>query len=252
MPPTTLSFFRLGVPTLLLVAYLLFQKTNPIKHLNKPILFASSINGIRTYFYILAFTLTSIGNAVIMLYTWPIFVVLFSSVMLKEKISGKKALLAIFAFMGGALMLSTNQFSFENKDLIGMVAMVFSAMLYALTVPIFKKQLEKVSGTEAIFYQNFIGMFLFLPFLFISTPLPTLNASILGIVYAVVIGIVGFILFFAGLKGLKASTASLLSYIEVFSAMVIAFIFFNQQITAPMLVGGAMVLLSSFFIRNVE
>src|SRR5690348_15591053 len=80
LPSTTLTFFRLVTPTVFLLIYFLFKRKNFLKKLNGSIILASTFNGIRMYLYFLAYSLTSIGNAVVMLYTWPLFAVFFSVV----------------------------------------------------------------------------------------------------------------------------------------------------------------------------
>ena len=48
-------------------------------------LIASSINAARMFLYFIGFTYASIANAVIVLYTWPIFATLLGLMFLKEK-----------------------------------------------------------------------------------------------------------------------------------------------------------------------
>lgn len=249
---TTVTFLRLLVPTLILLVYFSLKKQNLLKGINKQIAFASSVNGLRMYLYFLAYSLTSIGNAVIMLYTWPLFVTIYSVFLLKEKISQKKLILIIVAFIGILLMFSNKSFSFKNNDFIGMMAMLVSSAMYALTIPLFKKQLEKFTKIQTIFYQNVVGAIIFIPFLFINKPYPTISQLVTVSLYAILIGLIGFFLFFSALKKLKASTTSIMSYIEVLSAMIFGYIFFKEVPTLPMIIGGSIILLSSFLVRYTD
>ena len=67
LPPTTMSFFRLAVPFFFLTAYFFMRKEAIPFRGNKLILIASGLNTLRLILYFWAYTLTSIGNAVVIL-----------------------------------------------------------------------------------------------------------------------------------------------------------------------------------------
>lgn len=250
LPATTMSFFRVIVPTLIITVYFLIKKKKLFKGDNKLMLFASLLNAIRMFLYFVAYIYTSIGNAVIMLYTWPIFAAIFGFFILKEKITKRGIFLMMLAFAGIVFVYLNKEFSFADNDFIGMTAMLISAFVYSLSFIIFKKESEKYSKWETIFYQNLVGCFLFLPFLFINKPLPNLNQVSVVTVYALLIGMVGFGLFFSALKKIKASTASSLSYFEVVSAILFGIIFFKEVLTWNVVVGGLMIVVSTILMRK--
>ena len=130
--------------------------------------------------------------------------------------------------------------------------MLFSAIIYALTVIIFKKESKKYSKYETIFYQNCIGFLIFIPFLLINKPLPTLPQVSLGIVYGALIGLVGFLFFFSALRKIKVSTLSLLSYSEVISAIFLAIIFFHEELSWNLVVGGLLIILATSLIKKED
>ncbi len=250
LPATTITFFRLAVPTIILLIYLKIKKTPLFTGNNKPLLIASTLNAVRVFLYTIGFIFTTIGNGVIILYTWPIFTTLLSMIYLKEKVQKRTFLLLTIAFAGIIVIYSNHKFSFSNKDFIGMTAMLLSSLIYTITIIIFKKELPKYTPIETIFYQNFVGAIIFLPFLFSNKPFPTLSQISIGTIYGIVIGIIGFILFFAGLKKLKTSTASFLTYIEVVSAIIFGIIIFKETITWNMIAGGLLIITSTILIKK--
>lgn len=250
LPPTTVTFFRLAVPTFILLLFLLIKKIKLFHGNNKLILLASTLNAGRVYLYTVGFTFASIGNAIIILYTWPIFTTIFSIVFLKEKVPKRTFFLLFLALLGTALIYLNKEFSFSDTNFIGMTAMLLSAVIYAFTVIIFKRESEKYSKYETIFYQNVIGSIIFIPFLFIHKPLPTLSQTSIGILYGALIGLVGFIFFFSALKKLKASTVSFLSYVEVISAIILSVIFFHEALTWNMVAGGLLIIFATTLIKK--
>jgi len=246
-----IAFFRTMVPVLFL-APVLFSKSNPIFTGNyKKMLLASAINVARIYLYLVAFIFTSIGNAVVLFYSWPIFVFIFEMVYYKKPLKKAHIALLILAFAGLVITYSNKSFSFENEDIIGMLAAVLSAITYAVTVLMFKSESHHYSKEQTIIYQNLVGAFFFIPFLFF---IPDASWDQLGVAvfYGFLIGIIVFKLFFYGLKYLAASTASSLMYLEVVSAMVLGYMVLDEKVTSNTLIGGVMIVISSYFITRMS
>jgi len=168
----------------------------------------------------------------------------------EEKVSKRTFFLLFIAFVGTALIYLDKEFSFLDKNFIGISAMLFSAVIYALTVIIFKKESEKYSKYETIFYQNVIGSIIFIPFILINKPLPTLPQTSIGIIYGALIGLVGFVFFFSALKKIKASIVSFLSYFEVVSAIILSVIFFQEVLTWNMVAGGLLIIVATTLIKK--
>ncbi|MBI5635439.1 DMT family transporter [Candidatus Micrarchaeota archaeon] len=250
LPPTTISFFRLAVPTLILLAFFAVKKTRLFRGDNKLMLIASTINAARIFLYFIGFTYASIANAVIVLYTWPIFATILGGIALKEKIDKKTILALAVAFAGIAFAYWGKQFSFADKDFLGMTAIILSSLGYAVTFIIYKKESKKYSNLETVFYQNVVGAIVFLPFLFINSPFPTIGQIGVSVFYAALIGLVAFALVFSALKKLKASTTAILSYLEVVSAIILGVLLFNESITWNMAVGGFLILSSTLFLTK--
>lgn len=246
-----IAFFRTMVPILFL-APVLFSKSNPLFSGNyKKMLLASTINVARIYLYLVAFIFTSIGNAVVLFYSWPIFVFIFETVYSNKPFKTKHVALLSLAFAGLVITYSSKAFSFGNEDIIGMVAAVLSAITYAVTILMFKSESQRYSKEQTIVYQNLVGAFFFIPFLFFI-PEASLDQLGVGVFYGFLIGIVVFKLFFYGLKYLEASTASSLMYLEVVSAMVLGYFILDEKVMLNTFIGGALILVSSYFITRMN
>jgi drug/metabolite transporter (DMT)-like permease len=246
LDPTIITFFRLGTPALVLFLFLRFyKKTKIFRKGHKLMLLASAFNAARMFLYFLAFTYTSIANAIIILYTWPIFSSIFSIIFIKEKTKWKEWLLISLAFLGVIIMIGSQELSFSNTDLIGMLIMLVSAAMYAITVVIFKKGSKEYNQTETIFYQNILGAIIFLPFIFIKSEGLTITKSLLAIgQYGLLVGIGSFILIFTALKKLKVVHFSLINYWEVIAGVIFGIIFLKEAVTLNMILGGLIIISS--------
>lgn len=250
LPATSLGFFRVIVPVVVLLVYFKFKKMRLFRGNYKIMLFASTLNVIRMFLYYVAYLYTSIGNAVIMLFTWPIFATIFSAIFLKERVSRRTASLIGMAFLGIIIMYINKDINFKNSDFIGMGAMLLSSIIYSITAVIYKKELKNYTKTETIFYQNIIGAIVFLPFIIINQPFPSLGQIGVATTYAFLVGIIAFGLFFFALKRLKMSHYSLFTYWEVPAAIIFGIIFFNEIVTVNMVIGGLLIISSGLLLRK--
>jgi drug/metabolite transporter (DMT)-like permease len=234
------------VPALLLGIFLkLYQKRQIFRHNYKLMLAASTLNALRMFLYFLSFAYTTVANGIIILYTWPIFSSIFGKVFLKEKSKiGEWGLIAL-AFFGAMVMVINQQFSFSNVDLLGMLFMLGSAAVYAITVIIFKKESEEYSPVETTFYQNLVGAFLFLPFIFVHWQSLTPVSSLIAMThYGLIVGIGSFLLIFSALKRLKVLHFSLVGYWEIVAGVLFSVWLLGEKVTWNIAVGGLMIVLA--------
>ena len=247
----TIAWFRTGIPILILIPFLWKDGELHFKGNNKKMLVASLINAARMYLYLLAYIFTSIGNTVVLFYTYPIFVTVIEAIFFRQKIERKQTLLLLLAFTGIVITYVGKPFSFQSNDFIGMLAAVGASIGYAVTVVLFKAENTRYSKNQMIFYQNIVGAIVFIPFL-IAIPSATLPDIGIGVFYGFLIGILVFKLFFFGLKQLSAATTTTLMYLEVVSAILLGYFVFDEAITWNILLGGSLIVTSSYLISRLN
>jgi drug/metabolite transporter (DMT)-like permease len=210
------------------------------------LLLGSSINALRMLLYILSFKLTAMGNAVVLLYLWPLFALLLQSLKDRRLPKPREFLLVAAAFTGVTVMNLHRDFSLTGNDAAGTALMTASALLFAWTTLIFKKNLSGVGETDTVFFQNVLGALIFFPFL--MTELPSLSGSqiFLGILYGFLVGLTAFTLFFYALKRLPLFQYSAMAYIEVLFGLVFSVVFLFETITWNMIAGAMLVVGASF------
>jgi drug/metabolite transporter (DMT)-like permease len=250
LPSPVLSFFRLGIPTVVLGLYFLIRKEPLFKNNIRLLLLASVINAVRLLFFYIGFLNAPIGNAVIILYSWPVFAIIFSNIFLGESIPVRNRLLLGMAMVGIVLIYLDKKFSLDNEVFWGMSAMLISAALYSTTVIIFKKESVRYTHLQIVFFQNLIGAGLFLPFFLLGLDELNFHTSWVASGYALLVGIVGFGLFFSSLKNVKASTASFLAYIEVISGILFGVFLYNETLTWNVIVGGIFIITASIVLKK--
>ena len=153
------------------------------------------------------------------------------------------------AFMGILTVYANQPFSFGNRDFIGMTAAMGTAIMHAISVTIFKKESDNYTRTEILFYQNCLGILIFLPFILLNEPSPSPDDWTIASAHAIFLGIIGFSFFFYGLHYLKASVASALAYVEIVSALLFGVFWMKEKLTWNMLLGGGLIVLATILLR---
>lgn len=251
LAPTTISFFRVAIPTLVLLVYFRFKKSKLIDVDNKSLmLFASFLFAIKALLTVLGFQLAPISTVILVGYTWPIFATLFSRIFLNERLAAQNIFLLLLAFVGIIFIFFDQTISFKNLEFLGLLFILLAAILHSIVIVIFKKESNKNSKYTTIFYQNIIGFLIFLPFIFINKPLPSLVQTGIGIGYGAAIGLLGFLFFFSALKKIAASTASHIAYFEVIIAVLFGILLFHETLTWNVLIGGLLIISSISFLKK--
>lgn len=250
LPPACIAGLRLFIPAAILFGCSPVLRQRLLGSPNHRLLIASGFTAFRILLWVLSLTLAAISKAVIMLYTWPIFFTLLSIFYLHERVSAQKIVLLLIGFAGILLVFSPAQFSLAEAQTLGLLLMLVVAVINAVVLTIFKKELDRLSHYEVLLYDNIVGALIFLPLLFYQLPQTGAAQIGLGLVYGFTIGFIGYSLLYYGLARVKASTASILCYVEVVSACCFGVFFFGEEITWNMLAGGAMILAAAGFVRN--
>lgn len=249
---SSIAWFRTAVPTIIVFAWMMLNGVKPFRGNYQKMMVGALINSLRIYLYLIAFIYTSIGNAVILFYTWPIMVALLGFLFLGEKIGKYQSFLLVLTFLGIVLAYSDKPFSFESRDFLGMIAALGASLANAVTVVLFKSEAKNYHSLEMIFYQNVLGVFIFLPFFIIGIGDAAIIDIGLGALFGLIAGIIVFGLFFQGLKYLNAATASTLMYLEVVSAVLFGYLFFSEVLSIYMVLGGLLIMTSNLLLIRFD
>lgn len=245
-----LTGFRMGIPFLFFLPLVIKNKlVLGIKGSRKKILLGSLLNAVRMFLYVLAYKLTTITNAVVLLYLWPIFALLLENFIYKKKLRLNEILI-LFMALSGVIMLNLRQgFSLTGSDFLGSVVMILSALIFSVTMLVFKNILKGHHEGEVLYFQNALGSLIFLPLLILELPGTPVSESMLGVIYGFSAGIVGFGLFFYALKRLPIFQYGALTYIEVFWGVLYGVFFIGEVLTPNIIAGVLLILISSVLSR---
>lgn len=188
----------------------------------------------------------SLSTAAILLYTAPCFVIILSSVIFKEKVSGRKILAMLIAFLGCSLCSGIAGIG-ESISSMGILFGLGSGLGYALYSIFVKLALDRGYSSSTInFYSSLlaaigsgvIGGFR-QPLLLMSADWGTL---LFCIVSALLTTYLPYLIYAYGLTGIEPGRASIMASIEPVMATIVGITAFGEALTLWSAAGMALVL----------
>jgi drug/metabolite transporter, DME family len=242
-----LTGFRMGIPFLFFLPLMIKRGLILGSSQNrKKILAGSILNSLRMILYVMSYKLTTLTNAVVLLYLWPIFALLLNGIITKQRLQFKEISLLLMALSGVILLNFHKGFSLSGTDLTGSLLMICSAIILAVTTLIFKDVLSDHSEGEVLFFQNAFGALIFIPILIFEIPGVALTSTLTGLFYGLSVGIIGFGCFFYALKRLPIFQYGALGYIEVFFGVLFGIFLLGEDLRWNIIIGAILILISSF------
>lgn len=248
LPTTTQTFFRLWVPAICMGGYLFYKRQSIVKGDIKVMILISLWNAIRLYLLTVAFFFTSVANASVALKINVLLIAIFAYFFLKEKFTITKVISMIIWFWGLLLIGFQKGLTLANDDIKWIGLVILSVFILSSMNVIYKQRLEQQSSEYIIFYQSIIGAIGFGIYSIIHYPIPDVQTIALATLHWFLIGIVWFRLYFRWLKRIELSHASILTYSEVITAIIRAYLILWEIPSWLTYVGTICVIISGLLI----
>jgi drug/metabolite transporter (DMT)-like permease len=248
IPPVVQNFYRFLFSTIFLFSVIYFRKEKPkLKKESFLYLILISLGIIGTsIFFATAVKIIPIGTVAFIFYLFPIIIVLFSGIFLKEKITKNIAVALILASFGAFLLYYGG--NIQASGYLGYLLSLLAAVCYSIVIIFSKKLRSYYSPLVLAFFQALIVSILLIPVAFaINYSLDPLSIGLLLFLGIIISGI-GIILLNFGLGQVTANRAAVLMYIEPVAASILAMIFFRQIPGVFALAGCVLILLADYYI----
>ena len=200
-----------------------------------------------------AYNYTSVSTATLCYYMEPIFLILISPFVFKEKMTGKKLICVAVAFIGMIFVSGVLTASVGKSDITGITFGLLSGFLYAIVVcssraikdvdPYEKTALQLFSaGVVMIPYLLFKGAFADPSLASAFTPTTIIMLAIVCIVHT---GIM-YLLYFESINHLSVTQIAVLSYIDPVVAIILSQVILHEDMGWQGMVGAVLILGAAF------
>lgn len=250
-----IAFFRASIGSVVLLFIAILNKEIIDKKVLKQNILVLSLSGIALGInwaaLFQAIKYTTISNATLSYYFAPIFMILFSAIIFKEKMSIKNIICMLVALIGLFMILksgedkSLNNYNHTKGILFGLCG----AVLYAIIVML-NKFIKDLSPIKITLSQLFISTIVLLPIVLRGGVENLKSMDINTWILIVILGVIhtgfAYLLYFPSLKDVKAQAIAIISYLDPISAIFISAIFLKEPMTTTQLLGGVFILSSAY------
>ena len=243
LEPAVVVCGRLVVGALVLVPVVIARGgVSGLRAMLVPIAVLGALNNALPY-WLLSFAETRIdsGLAAVIQAAAPIFTVLLAiRIDPSQRVTGLRLGGVGLGFVGVALLVGVQ----EGGELLGAVAVVGTALCYAVSVLYAGRAIRSFSPLDVSIGQLSVGALLTLPAALLQWPAETPSAKVVGAV--LVLGVLGtgvaYLLYFALIVRAGASRAILVTYLVPAFALVYGSLILDEPVTASALAGLALIL----------
>ena len=249
------SFFT----AIILGAVILFKDKNlfKIKLKDLPIFLACAVFSIIlfNFSYYKTMSLTSLSVAAVLLYTAPFFVVMISAVLFKERLTFKKAVACVLAFIGCLFVSGI----FDSQNRITLPALIFGLLTgfgYALYTIFSRILIDKGYNTFTItFYTFMFSAVCSIPLADITNTFCVtfggMKVFVTIVLMAIFNTVIPYVLYTKGLLGVEASVAPIVATLEPVVATLVGVIIYKEALTFAGVL-GILLVLGSVLILEVK
>jgi len=193
-----------------------------------------------------AYNYTSVATATLCYYMAPIFLILVSPVLFREKLTVKKLICVAVALVGMAMVSGVfdeglGGISGTKGILLGLGA----AVLYT-TVMVLNRYLKDISAYDKTIMQLGLAAVVMLPYVLLTEDLSAIRLDIMAVVMLLVVGIihtgVAYACYFGSIGALPAQTVALFSYIDPVGAIILSALVLREPMSMWGAIGAVLVL----------
>ncbi len=259
LPSTIIALARgiVGTLFLLLVVFAKGQGVDKvaIKKNLKTLAISGACIGFNWILLFEAYRYTTVATATLAYYMAPIFVMMASPFVLKERLSAIKILCVAMALTGMVLVSGVVQSGTEGVDFTGILCGLGAASLYA-TVILLNKFIKEISAYDMTVMQLGLAALVLFPYTLVVENFGALTPDTTSLLLLAVVGVIhtGFTyaLYFSSIQSLKAQTVAIFSYIDPIVAIILSAVLLNESMDIYSIVGAVLVLGSTFVSELAE
>lgn len=209
-------------------------------------------NTFMTIFYYKAFEYLPVAMVTMLLFTYPIMVLIYSIIFQKQNLDKRKILVIFMAFLGCLLTLNIllGKFKYSIKGVIfGLLSALFYAFMNLYTEnKLFELDSLSINAYSTLFSLISLLIYRWPTFLFKESI--QINAFIYVAILAIVCEVIPLTLLYASIKYIGALKISIISNLEIPTAMIVSSFILKEQVTFTQVIGALLIVYAVYLIRK--
>ncbi len=193
---------------------------------------------------------TSVAVATLCYYMAPIFVMLASPLLLKEKLTVKRGVCVAVALFGMVLVSGIMEGGISGiSEMKGIFFGLGAAALYA-SVIMLNQRLKEVPTYDKTILQLGAAALVLVPYLLFTEDLTAVSLEPVAGILLIVVGVVhtgiAYAMYFGSMNELSAQTVALFGYVDPIVAIILSALFLKEQMGVSAMIGAVLVLGSTY------
>jgi drug/metabolite transporter (DMT)-like permease len=185
-------------------------------------------------------------NASIILYSAPLFTMLFSTFLGRDNLKTDRLLAVLGGFIGILIVIIHGRPTITDNGLRGDLLAIVGAVIWSVYVVLSKPLLSRYSPLKVAAYSIFTGSILFcpfIPFLFSSNEFAELSLTgWFSLIFTVLFSIIiAFLLWYRGMNRIGPVRAVAYQYLVPVFSTLFAVILLKEKLCVPQIAGGLIV-----------
>ncbi len=247
----TVLFLRFGISaSFMTVILLLRQESLPRGHVLAKLIGMGALGYVgQSFMYMTAINYASAGLVALLLYLYPFFVTVLSSIFLHEKVTPIKIIALVLALFGTALTVGP-----VSGQLIGALMAIAAAAIYSVYIIVGTTVMRHVSAVQSstVIFASAGAVFGLLAFAN-GTHFPASSSGWLAMLGIILIStIIPVVTFLAGLEKIGPINAAMLSTLEPVVTVLLAAWLFGEKLLSVVLLGGGLILAAVILLTRAE
>jgi len=203
---------------------------------------------VNQFFYLYGLKFSTAANGALLYATTPVFILVLSSVVLKERMTKRKTIGILLAFAGVAIVVFERGVDFSSEYTFGNLMILIAVLAWALFTIYGKPMILKYGAMQTTSVAMLTGTVIFLPIglLFsLGFPYSQLGSGHwAGILYlGIGTSIFGYLLWYYALGRIEASKLAVFANGQPIVATLLSLIFLDYTLTAPFILGGVVTMI---------
>lgn len=254
MPSSIMSLVRAFIGAAVIFLFLKIRKRaiafDDIRRNFKLIAPAGILMGVNWVLMFETYNYTTVATGTLCYYMEPIFVIIAAIVILKEKLTLRKAVCVLVALIGMVFVSGILKTGISDaSEFIGVFYGLAAAVFYA-SVIMLNKMMKNISSVDSTMAELAIAGITLLPYTLMTEDLGAVNYTVHGVVLLIILGAVytgaGYIVYFNSLSRLPAQTVAIMSYIDPVEAVLLSAFLLHENVDAYTIIGAIMILGATF------
>ncbi len=250
LPSGTVACMRGILGVLFLLGFMRLRKLRidreAVRKRLKILVISGALIGLNWVLLFESYRYTSVAVATLCYYMAPIFVMIVSPFLLKEKLTVKKGICVVIALVGMVFVSGVPNGGISDfSELKGILFGLGAAALYA-SVVMMNQTLGEVPTYDKTIMQLGAAAVVLIPYILFAEDLGAIVLTPTIVVMLLIVGVVhtgiAYALYFSAMNDLKAQTVALFSYIDPIVAIILSALFLKEPMTVYSWIGAMLVL----------